>query len=392
MRKNLNLVKIKVLLSIFLIGGILGSGTTYYVLSQGSSQRDVYLDDLPSTTTWTFETDGSNYWAIRDDGYVNPSLIDSDAETALQALFNTVATGERIFIKNFEISLTTGLTIPSFASGIQVFGERTWACADIQTFPRFKTTQQIDLLTIQAVNVLIKYFDFETGMGHTESAIVMNAMDIKVEECTFHQNGIGVKANYPRNDVLRCYFMDCEIGVEMNNVLQMISWNRMYPALATGIGIKVTKAHILSEVSFNLIHGSGSGGGYGIQYVPTASSNLRIVGGLIEDVYYGIFANESSTTSRIFIKGTTFSQSDIFSYGTYDIQIQNMTFASIQGTTHNLLNADAIRLDGSDQKTALMGICVERQSGGSGDSYSSTESPTVIERGCYSFDGLLEAL
>lgn len=48
----------------------------------------IYLDDLPATATYTVKTDGTNYWAVRYDGY--KAFEGTEATTLVQSVINTV--------------------------------------------------------------------------------------------------------------------------------------------------------------------------------------------------------------------------------------------------------------------------------------------------------------
>ena len=66
-----------------------------FILGQSFSQSpspDVYLDDLPSTATYTIKTDGTDYWAVRDDGAM---LWETTNATTL--IDSSITSGDRVF-------------------------------------------------------------------------------------------------------------------------------------------------------------------------------------------------------------------------------------------------------------------------------------------------------
>ena len=74
----------------FLIVALVSSSMTY-VYAQSAASKNIYLDDLPASATYTIKTDGTNYWAVRYDGLIpwsstNASYVVNTAMDTLLAL------------------------------------------------------------------------------------------------------------------------------------------------------------------------------------------------------------------------------------------------------------------------------------------------------------------
>ena len=80
------------------------------------SYPNIYLDSLPSTATYTIETDGNgNYWATRYDGKI--AFSGTDAAAVIQWALDNLTSGrtwmEKVVVKGtFEVSTT--ISIPSY--------------------------------------------------------------------------------------------------------------------------------------------------------------------------------------------------------------------------------------------------------------------------------------
>lgn len=99
---------------------LLTSFSSYLAFSNPVSP-DIRLDDLPSQAAYTLKTDGTNYWAVRYDGY--KASESTTAATVLQyAITGLASTGGLIHIVG-KFPITVNIAIPSLTSDLVIEGE-----------------------------------------------------------------------------------------------------------------------------------------------------------------------------------------------------------------------------------------------------------------------------
>lgn len=84
----------KVLFGLLLVVALVCSLGGGYALGAGATaSKNVYLDDLPASATYTIKTDGVNYWAVKYDGSI--SWSSTDAGTVIT---NCVGSNREVFL------------------------------------------------------------------------------------------------------------------------------------------------------------------------------------------------------------------------------------------------------------------------------------------------------
>jgi hypothetical protein len=94
---------------------ILSFSLGYVVAEAGFSAPNIYLDDLPSSATYTIKTDGIYYWAVRYDGKI--CFTSTNCSYVICSTADSIPTGGRIVIKasSTPYYLTSGVYTESKA-------------------------------------------------------------------------------------------------------------------------------------------------------------------------------------------------------------------------------------------------------------------------------------
>jgi len=133
-----------------------------YVASNGSfTAPNIYLDDLPSTASYTVKTDGTYFWAVHYDGKIPTGMSGTNDDLVIQyAINNCTSSGGSVLVKsgsytasvtlkdNVTLTLDKGargitVTIDSGADGTLVDYEngyrKEWVSGSLYTFMDLRT-------------------------------------------------------------------------------------------------------------------------------------------------------------------------------------------------------------------------------------------------------------
>jgi hypothetical protein len=127
---KIELSRKQVKLTVLFLCTILISSLGGYAYAQSGASPDIYLDDLPSQVTYTIKTDGTNYWAVRHDGYIafestNLTLVQQQAATALIGTGGIIQLNNVVF--NPLVSLSANVTVQQ-----NVYGQQTVTYSNTQ--------------------------------------------------------------------------------------------------------------------------------------------------------------------------------------------------------------------------------------------------------------------
>ena len=118
---------LRILVSAVLITILLATIVGYIAFSSPSPGRNIYLDDIPSTATYTIYTDGTEYWAVRHDGKIPSGMSGIDDDAVIQyAIDNCTSAGGTVFVKTGSYSANIAaknnliLVIERGATGITI--------------------------------------------------------------------------------------------------------------------------------------------------------------------------------------------------------------------------------------------------------------------------------
>jgi len=274
-----------------------------------------------------------------------------------------------------HITVSTGFTIPSTADGLELYFPETFGLGYVPLEKGwiFKAQANVPLFTVDGKT---KFHGLRAVKGTSQFSYgVLGNTAVKVENSIFRQvdTAIDLKGDYSDAILNRCNA--CTTAILKEGSYQHLFFNRMF-SNTYGMDIR--------EAGFDTIEGNYiQGGTYGLK-IDTLDSSMCyvvVVGGKIHDCDVGVYINDAD--AKFSIVGTKMEHHD-----TYHVQVVNSTYAMLMGLPLEVDDEVAIRTEGG--KTILSGICCEII--GTGSSYSTSGSPTVIQRGCYSSDGLLEAL
>jgi len=310
---------------------------------------------------------------------------DSDFETLFQDLLDNIGYAQVIEFKGNlltgfpfptgYVDISTGFTIPSTADGLEIrFAEiplfyvplaRGWIFRAAANVPLFTVNGKTKFHGLRAVNNAATHFSYG----------VLANQAVKIEKSLIRTCDIGVDLKAQYSEVIDSSFSGNTTAILKENNHQHLFFNRMF---ANDYGIDFRKA------GFDIVEGNFiQGGTYGLK-VDTLDSTMCYVcvtGGKIHDCNVGAYINDAD--AKFSIVGTKMEHLD-----NYHVQVVNSTYAMLMSLPLEVSDEVAIRTEGG--KIMLMGICCEVI--GIGSSYSTIGAPTVIQRGCYSSDGLLEAL
>jgi len=96
---------------------LLTATVTVILVRAQAVSSNVYLDDLPSTATYTIKTDVTNYWAVRYDG--KQLWASTNVSYTMQSAIDSMTVGEICFLIG-EYSFLTPVTVKSY---IRITGE-----------------------------------------------------------------------------------------------------------------------------------------------------------------------------------------------------------------------------------------------------------------------------
>jgi len=95
-------VKLKTfLVSLTLVSVIFLASIAYVVSNGGFSAPNIYLDDLPSTASYTVKTDDTYFWAVRYDGKIPTGMSGTNDDLVIQyAINNCTSSGGSVLVKS----------------------------------------------------------------------------------------------------------------------------------------------------------------------------------------------------------------------------------------------------------------------------------------------------
>ena len=108
------------LVSLTLVSVIFLASIAYVVSNGGFTAPNIYLDDLPSTASYTVKTDGTYFWAVRYDGKIDTSSTNS---SLVQQYALAHFTNGTLYLKNVQFDST--LTVLSTQTVIEEYNGQT---------------------------------------------------------------------------------------------------------------------------------------------------------------------------------------------------------------------------------------------------------------------------
>jgi len=98
------------LVSLTLVSVIFLASIAYVVSNGGFSAPNIYLDDLPSTASYTVKTDDTYFWAVRYDGKIPTGMSGTNDDLVIQyAINNCTSSGGSVLVKSGSYSASVTL-------------------------------------------------------------------------------------------------------------------------------------------------------------------------------------------------------------------------------------------------------------------------------------------
>lgn len=356
-------------------------------------------DDVTSLLDHAFEKQsdyilrkkGNNFEAIYGSGSDQAGKIyssDADAEVLIQSVFDNLANGESVFFKNAEYPITSGLTLGGVAGnkrGCSLIFEGGFD--EYTTYgARLTTTQDIDLLTFESNATYCKVLNGAFKGIASGTKYLVNNLGARnyFGRCTFRAHGTGIKLGGAVNYLVNSKFYDqYGIGVEKASSEQQLYGNRVISTQANAVGIKVTDASYGDIIGANYTRMTGSGA-IGVE-IDAADKWIVMQGGK----YHDSDVNIKITNAKIITLQSLVVEGSL----SYEVQVVTASeWCALMGIDVHIEqdNDVGFRVEGGE--VLLSGCAVSLVGSPIGTKSYETTGGTVHQRGCYSYDGLLEVL
>lgn len=349
--------------------------------------------------TYIVRKSGSNFEAIHGKaadqaGKLLYSGLDAEADV-LQPLFDDLTDGDLVYLKANDYPITNGLTfaLPPLKRSITLYFEGGGLNTAVATGARFTTTNDITLITVPSLVSCLRIINGSfkgITSGGTLPLVDNGGNDNIFKRCMFLYGGTGLKTTGSRVKLLYSQFKGQEsYGVQKSGRECDIIHNRITALKAGATYLSITDAK-MDLIYQNLIRNStGELNQTGIDLNIPSDGDVHIFGGVVADCKTNIKVSDA-------LGEVTLDNIRIANNGTdYGIDVVNGNIAvNIKGVWIELEkdgdNSTGIRQQ--DGTVRLFGDYVTRLPGVTDGQSWSKIAGTTIQRGCYSFDGLLEAL
>ena len=291
---------LKQLLIVCIIACLLSSSCVYYIYartriySTSFSGRNIYLDDIPTSTSYKIDNDGTNVWATRYDGkIVSSGNFASASSTVIQAAIDDMPSrGGEIYFMPGEYMLTKKFASP-VATALYVNDKKvTLRGAGYSGVSELSFSARLKLANDQNCGILYVYSSHTAGCNIFDLEFDGNRDNQAEAHPLVHMDaGSRVKDSYIANSMFR---KSKGRTLDLRKATDTWIYNNAFEDSASGVYIE---CNYMVRVFNNYIYSNDASDlDYGF-YFASGENNFAVGNIIWRNVCWGMFVDSMKTST-----------------------------------------------------------------------------------------------